>query len=180
MSGPPPPRPTIPISTKPTKGNGMEGPKPVQLSHLRTIPQRRRWRAFANCRGYPSSWFVGFEEPLPRALELCAECIVREECRENAPARPEANVIYGGTAIEGYMPPLRGGRPRQYECGAPQGRRRHRRNGDLCFKCYPRTGWRRLWRGPPRGRPERRPSSALLLVSWGTPLPPASCRRTWS
>lgn len=87
---------------------------------MQAVPKNRRWRAFANCRGCPTSWFVGFEIPLPQALAICAECVVRERCEENAPSRPEANVIYGGEAIEGRMPSLKGGRPRQYECGTPQ------------------------------------------------------------
>ena len=115
-------------------------PEPVQLSHLQAVPEKRRWRAFANCRGYPTQWFVGFETPDDRALEICAECVVRKRCEEAAPAKPEANVIYGGEAIEGRMPPLKGGRPRQYDCGTPQGMRRHRRNGDICFRCFPGTG----------------------------------------
>ena len=105
----------------------------------RAVPEPHQWKLFANCRGYPSDWFVGFIKPHPRALELCTECIVREHCEAAAPSDSKVTVLYGGKVFEGDLVG-KGGRPRSYGCGTPQTRRRHRRSGEVCFRCYPETG----------------------------------------
>ena len=88
----------------------------------RAAPEPHQWKLFANCRYYPSDWFVDFIKPHPRALELCAECIVREHCEAAAPSDSKVTVLYGGKVFEGDLVG-KGGRPRSYGCGTPQARR---------------------------------------------------------
>ena len=119
-------------------GDGLSGG--LRLIQLWATPKAHRWRAFAACRGYPTSWFIGNENPPARALELCGECSVREACREAAPDGDEITVLYGGEVIKGTPRSGLGGRPRQYNCGTEQAKRRHLRRDELCFECYPGKG----------------------------------------
>jgi WhiB family redox-sensing transcriptional regulator len=69
------------------------------------LESSQSWHELAACRGEPSELFYGPEgEKLPqrlarekRALEICARCPVRAECRSHAQRRPETYGVWGGT-----------------------------------------------------------------------------------
>lgn len=59
----------------------------------------REWIAKANCRGIdPELFFPERGESLRPAQEVCAGCVVRDECLEYAIAYGEHHGIWGGTS----------------------------------------------------------------------------------
>lgn len=114
------------------------------------------WYDQARCAGYPPEMFFGFTAERPQrkerrerlALEVCAECPVRAECRDAG--REEPFGIWGGTTSEerGFHPisghrvgsgrsgPTKGFRDHIIEHGTVGGYSKHRRLGESpCQAC---------------------------------------------
>ena len=104
-------------------------------SYAVDLREAEKWRALAECRGAPMEWFVGDPSPPAEAFALCDRCCVAGECLafgEEEHKRNGVVAIYGGKL---FYQRNRGGRPREYDCGTPQARRRHKRRGETCSEC---------------------------------------------
>jgi WhiB family redox-sensing transcriptional regulator len=72
---------------------------PFQRTTARAALDRETsWMTKANCRGVdPSLFFPGRGEPTGPAKEVCARCVVRENCLQYALARPSLkHGVWGG------------------------------------------------------------------------------------
>ncbi len=71
-------------------------------AHMQTAPQPKDepvWRMLAECNNYDTRVFfptdgVGVEV----AKKICAECVVRQDCLEEALSRREDHGVWGGTS----------------------------------------------------------------------------------
>jgi WhiB family redox-sensing transcriptional regulator len=87
-------RPSSPNA--PRSGRPPGPAAPPETGHAR---EDRSWQDRANCLGVdPDLFFPGRGESTQEAKAICAGCVVRDECLEQALARPEKFGIWGGTS----------------------------------------------------------------------------------
>ena len=80
----------------------------LQLNPRRVIPYQdvvalREWSAFARCKGLPPEWFYDDSYKNgnnPKAMQICMECPVKNECAEWGMKYEDHGVWGGMTAAQ--------------------------------------------------------------------------------